>query len=175
MTQEIKPCPFCGSSNCEEIYQNGRAEGWVVRCNSCGATGAAFAYGRDAVEKWNDVSSAGVGRHTALNKGRIEALAYASGFAKKQLEDGSSGLQPYVYDFAKMLAEEVCESAWQPIETAPKNGAAILANTYVGVAAIFWDDEDDVWCFVSQIDACYTQLKFDLPTHWMPLPSPPKP
>ena len=59
MAQEIKPCPFCGSSDCE-VVDGIHYNDWVVRCNSCGANGAAFAYGQDAVEKWNDVSSASV-------------------------------------------------------------------------------------------------------------------
>lgn len=124
MTQEIKPCPFCGSSKCQEIYQHGFAEGWVVRCNSCGANGAAFAYDQDAVEKWNDVSSV---------------------------------------------------SVWRPIDTAPKDGTKILANTYKGAAVILWDSEEACWCFVSQAIPCYAFLKSTAPTHWMPLPSPPSP
>lgn len=134
---EIKPCPFCGSSNCEEIYQNGRDEGWIVRCNSCGATGSVFAYDQDAVGKWNDVSLAG-------------------------------------------------SPEWRPIDDAPKNGTAILvmrniwpetplgyaeecdgSNTYVAE----W--QKDGW--VCYMDSACDPLCPINPTHWMPLPPPPKP
>lgn len=53
---EIKPCPFCGSNKCGENYQHGFAEGWVVRCNSCGANGQVFENEQDAIEQWNAVS-----------------------------------------------------------------------------------------------------------------------
>lgn len=80
-------------------------------------------------------------------------------------------------------------NAWQPIETAPKDGTAVLVmrdnwpgtetghaetccghNTYV---AEFWDDEGEhgEWiCYMSMVrePACPVT-----PTHWMPLPLPP--
>ena len=78
---------------------------------------------------------------------------------------------------------------WQPIETAPKDGAAIIlcwaidddghpidwtedpktAGVFVQVAS-FWEGENDwiVYCDLT-IDP---RLHFD-PTHWMPLPKPP--
>lgn len=60
---------------------------------------------------------------------------------------------------------------WQPIETAPKDGAWILAywptmpiSTYPRV--VFWDDG---WiCADRDMGEYY-------PTHWMPLPAPPTP
>lgn len=70
---------------------------------------------------------------------------------------------------------------WQPIETAPKDGTAILiACNYdrMGKARVtlawwdgkwlesqYWDDNDEEW-----ID-CVCQFK---PTHWMPPPEPPE-
>jgi hypothetical protein len=79
---------------------------------------------------------------------------------------------------------------WQPIETAPRDGTAVLVmsdywpgtksgraeecsniNTYV---AAWWQDEDrgkGAWI-------CYMDAVLDphcpiTPTHWMPLPDPP--
>lgn len=66
---------------------------------------------------------------------------------------------------------------WQPIETAPKDGKPILA---------FWPSMDD-WDGVTNEYECrtwwsggawHTPFEFSdqhqCPTHWMPLPEPPK-
>jgi hypothetical protein len=89
---------------------------------------------------------------------------------------------------SRLMAEE----RWQPIETAPKDGAAILVmrdiwpgtstgratecnghNTYV---AAWWEDEGGVggaWmCYFDRI--CDPRCPV-VPTHWMPLPKPPEP
>lgn len=78
-------------------------------------------------------------------------------------------------------------SEWQPIETAPKDGTRVLvygtyqwedyldrqqtgAVTAYYIAADFWDDEDIGWVLIS------TNPYRDRaqPTHWMPLPEPPR-
>jgi hypothetical protein len=56
---------------------------------------------------------------------------------------------------------------WQPIETAPKDGAAVLvANGGKCQAVAFYQNSD--W---------FTTVSFTLldpsPSHWMPLPEPP--
>lgn len=60
-------------------------------------------------------------------------------------------------------------SEWQPIETAPKNGATLLVwrpsegehyPAHVGVD--LWSDKS--W---------YRSRRYQQPTHWMPLPAPP--
>lgn len=70
---------------------------------------------------------------------------------------------------------------WQPIETAPKTGIAILlyGSTKIiydklNIVIGYWDEElflDDVephWVFIIQ-----PHSNFHSPTHWMPLPEPP--
>lgn len=64
---------------------------------------------------------------------------------------------------------------WQPIETAPKDGTAILG--YFGQTA--GDEPPDM--AVIRYDKKYEWVIADLdteqvdePTHWMPLPDPPK-
>lgn len=63
---------------------------------------------------------------------------------------------------------------WQPIETAPKHGAFVLV----------WDAPgDDYPCALvaAYVDAPRSGWReqggyyFATPTHWMPLPEPPKP
>lgn len=68
-------------------------------------------------------------------------------------------------------------SEWQPIETAPKDRKAILVycserkNTYTaiwGKVGGFWNE--DGWAhFGGNNNGMYEK-----PTHWMPLPPPPK-
>ena len=63
---------------------------------------------------------------------------------------------------------------WQPIETAPKDGAEIWAYNgeqarmkfIAGNGYALWVWADEV---LSDIDPCPMQ-----PSHWMPLPPPPK-
>ena len=59
---------------------------------------------------------------------------------------------------------------WQPIETAPKDGTAILVNT--GYAHDAWQYvtahyRNDLW-----VACCSSSIV--RPTHWMPLPEPPQ-
>ena len=55
---------------------------------------------------------------------------------------------------------------WQPIETAPKDGSFILLATPKGRIA------DGSWSLVYKVWSWpYVMVE---PTHWMPLPTPPK-
>lgn len=61
---------------------------------------------------------------------------------------------------------------WQPIQTAPKDGTEILAGQAgtrkVGV--IVWNIEIERWSAPAE----HWDEPSWLPTHWMPLPEPPK-
>lgn len=59
---------------------------------------------------------------------------------------------------------------WQPIETAPKDGTPILVWIDDHVAEVEWDEDGwiGVWEDISSSSGD------DYPTHWMPLPEPPK-
>jgi len=60
---------------------------------------------------------------------------------------------------------------WQPIETAPKDGTLALivqqrsASPFFGYFVAYWNGDE--WKF-------HTEGFVRDPTHWMPLPSPPK-
>lgn len=79
---------------------------------------------------------------------------------------------------------------WQPIETAPRDATAVLVmsddwpgtpdgraqecnghNTYV---AAWWSEEGPNGAWVCYMDAVHDPLCPIVPTHWMPLPPPPK-
>jgi hypothetical protein len=63
-------------------------------------------------------------------------------------------------------------SEWQPIETAPKDGTRIILGADLNVDpelwASWWIGGDDRWANTPD------WMWFTSPTHWMPLPSPPK-
>lgn len=72
---------------------------------------------------------------------------------------------------------------WQPIETAPKDGTKILGTSVNGAddehpQIITWlsrhDGYDLGWYVAWDHTPCDKYGKHDLPTHWMPLPDPPK-
>jgi hypothetical protein len=59
---------------------------------------------------------------------------------------------------------------WQPIETAPKDGTRVLAWDGWSVQTLEYWDGNEEWGQVGDSD----RLTVSYPTHWMPLPSPPK-
>jgi len=70
------------------------------------------------------------------------------------------------YHFPPTAEQIANETAWRPIETAPKDGSFILLATPKGrIADGFWSLVYGVWSWP------YVMVE---PTHWMPLPTPPK-
>jgi hypothetical protein len=70
-------------------------------------------------------------------------------------------------------------SEWQPIETAPKDGRRLILHWsttgYVDVR--YWRPGQERWWGFPDSDPRYDPdlaIK-NVPTHWMPLPKPPKP
>jgi hypothetical protein len=69
-------------------------------------------------------------------------------------------------------------SAWQPIETAPKNGGAILvwvASIERVFCAVWREDEEYPWSGGWAIFGGDHRQFLRKATHWMPLPEPPEP
>jgi hypothetical protein len=69
-------------------------------------------------------------------------------------------------------------SAWQPIETAPKDADVILTDGR-RVSQGGWLSEIDQGADYEGMGGCppagwWSVEGIDEPTHWMPLPSPPK-
>jgi hypothetical protein len=74
---------------------------------------------------------------------------------------------------------------WQPIETAPKDGTEILLfttyladeyydETFSTVQIGSWDFGHDTVEAIWRRPAGWACVKIGEPTHWMPLPEPPK-
>jgi len=61
---------------------------------------------------------------------------------------------------------------WQPIEKAPKDGTSILGFAGGMFAVVHWYGNGNYW----DLDVCgsYAEDGEWTPTHWMPLPEPPK-
>ena len=60
---------------------------------------------------------------------------------------------------------------WQDISTAPKDGTWVLAcraGTKISSAA-YWDEDEETWLALNE-----AFKRTWIPTHWMPLPDPPK-
>ena len=65
--------------------------------------------------------------------------------------------------------QEAAAPEWLPIETAPKNGKESLFYTEeLGLVVMYWDDCEDKWANGFGDGDILT------PTHWMPLPKPPR-
>lgn len=64
------------------------------------------------------------------------------------------------------------KNGWKPIETAPKDGTAVLICINQGTAFdAWWDQADQAWVDgrLNRYEEQYTYS----PTHWMPMPEPP--
>ena len=65
-------------------------------------------------------------------------------------------------------------SEWQPIETAPKDGSEVWAfNDEQGRMKWISGDGYALWVWADAL-LCDVDPSPESPTHWMPLPEPPK-
>ena len=77
----------------------------------------------------------------------------------------ASGFRDGVASVAPPTAQA---EGWRSMETAPRDGTEVLANTAgLGRAVVYWDDEEHKW------GTGLGYLDRGAPTHWMPLPPPP--
>ena len=85
------------------------------------------------------------------------ATAAAQGF-----RDGAAAPQP------------AGAAGWQSIETAPRDGQAILVTDGWDCYCVEWDEEFDWWT-VDDNKLGPFRLRGSAPTHWIPLPAAPRP
>lgn len=62
---------------------------------------------------------------------------------------------------------------WRPIETAPKDGTAVLVSEGRFCHCVEWNEEFDWWA-VDDNKLGPFRLRGAAPTHWMPPPPPPE-
>ena len=53
MTEDLKPCPFCGGKAILGIDENDRKRPYFVYCDKCNNSTAFYKSKRKAVEAWN--------------------------------------------------------------------------------------------------------------------------
>jgi Protein of unknown function (DUF551) len=100
--------------------------------------------------------------------------------AVRQLQP--KGVKPEgVADHATITIAQAVEAlsalpdAWQGMETAPRDGSVILLADNDGyVAACWWHADQRGFWEANSHPVDYCDKSFDAPTHWMPLPAPPK-
>lgn len=80
----------------------------------------------------------------------------------------------------KAVVALAARSGWRPIETAPKDGTAILlycddhVSAEFGSVIGFWSEDDGGDWYASEAHSSPLFWASDRPTHWQPLPEPPK-
>lgn len=66
---------------------------------------------------------------------------------------------------------------WQPIETAPKDETPVLVYAESGMFVVRWlnrQNYNEGWWHIDDNRYGPFAVRGPLPTHWMPLPEPPK-
>ena len=77
-----------------------------------------------------------------------------------------------IREVLERLVKAEREKAWQPIETAPKDGSLVLTwgDARAQYAVSYWDEDDKEWYTDFREKGNISQV---YATHWMPLPSAP--
>lgn len=104
----------------------------------------------------------------------------------KGLEELANLRSPTAYVFSNETVSNIAKDSlliikelqeqgnWQPIETAPKDGTAILVCEGENIGVVLWRQQaftngEMEWC----AQDCCDGVTIYKPTHWMPLPKPP--
>lgn len=102
---------------------------------------------------------------------------------KKTLaEDSRSSHADFVREFYPTIRAALEAQQWQPIETAPDDGTSVLIASEIipseaaqqAGAKAFWDVAIGSCYSRSFKDKKWTSVLGGKPTHWMPLPKPPR-
>ena len=86
------------------------------------------------------------------------------------IQNERTGSIKELYDFCNnhTLLEMAKGNVWQPIETAPIDISIIIHRDDGEIEIVDEDHNDSEW------NAYYPEKPWSKPTHWMPLPTPPK-
>ena len=107
--------------------------------------------------------------------------------AAKQVLYGNGDGVDMIEDALDILESALSTPEWQPMETAPRDGPhaqKIMLLSESGIVSVgYWDSYyaeggggyenwPDTW--VEPVSGELLSLNYDPPTHWQPLPEPPK-
>lgn len=89
-------------------------------------------------------------------------------------EKSDQGKTKRIFELCDAYDELKSKTEWRPIETAPKDGATIIAfgDPITGINLYRWIDGSDWYCDANSQDGMgfgYCQL-----SHWLPLPDAPE-
>ncbi len=174
---ELLPCPFCGM--CAEHWvdmDTWRKEARSISCSACPANTGPCETAEQAAEAWNTRATPSPGkapepvawRHPLYSKDGN----YQMGWAYSSNIPADPNSQP-LYASPRKADER---DAWQPIETAPKDGTPVMlyARSEKATAPVVVIG----WCLYGHrwVECAFApNLPVGLvPTHWQPLPAPPK-
>lgn len=171
MSDELKPCPFCGNKHVNRKHDDGLS--WE-QCTNCGATGpAGTRYADDDAPTWNsryEVTRPRENEYLSTLQKRITEL-------EQQKLTRFLDTECWIYmgdgsDYPESLVCPVVMSAqqfrdllreWKPIETAPKDVKYIIGG--------WWDHGWNIdQCFLSNDGKWLANNRADggAPTHWIP-------
>lgn len=117
-------------------------------------------FARDLPDETPMVTVTGVGKDVHLTRGMFKAAHTAHALTAALSAPGEGALI----------------DGWLPIESAPRDGTAILAGHAHSVFDVYWsasDGSDGQGAWVDGATDNYGDLTTYDPTHWMPLPAPP--
>ena len=109
-------------------------------------------------------------------QGRPYSVEELKGAASQPEDEYHRQLMRWAAQRLAALTRERDALTWQPIETAPKDGARIVVwipaedDDPPEVAYVQWASHFSGWLGVNSA----WQLESPQPTHWMPLPKPPE-
>lgn len=159
MSEELKPCPFCGFTGIIDTFvRDGRAVG----CPKCSARVQRYepdALGK-AIAAWNTRATApgGSGWHPCALHPDVNAKT--------------------MWGCPDCLAELRREKGWREIGTAPRDGTPIIVGRDMGDFGwvrgwATWESTQGIEGWISHGFGIFGELGLAHPTHWQPLPAPP--
>ncbi len=131
MTEELKPCPFCGGNETVSSVNNAYVE--YAECMTCGATGPdVVVVSGDARAAWNRRTSGWISVEERLPEPRTEVIVYGKGHTQHGgnfktwavrigalLPDGR-WFEDLVDNYMEIVCFEVEVTHWQPLPEPPE-------------------------------------------------------
>ena len=117
---------------------------------------------------WQQADSEYISQHKKADDTRAKFLALVEETCAALAAGQATAAQGFRDGVASVSA------GWQSIETAPKDGQAILVTDGMNCYCVEWDEEFDWWT-VDDNKLGPFRLRGSAPTHWMPTPAAPGP